>query len=235
MSDTYDFRIDERPDFPLLRVNLQQGQSILAEPSAMVTADDGIHYKTGLRGGFGKSLGRMFGGESLVQNTFSAQSAGEVSFASGALGDIVHYRLDGAGALMLARGAYLASGTTVELDAKWQGMRGFFSGHGLVLLRAHGRGDLFFNSYGALLPLEIDGLHYVDTGYVVAFEDTLGYRVTTVPGLRPGTGSKLKSFFLGGEGLVCEFTGRGRVWVQTRQVGSFLGWIHPYRPVKQRN
>ena len=71
----------------------------------------------------------------------------------------------------------------------------------------------------------------VDTGYIVAFEESLQYRVTVLPGLRKA--GKLKSFFFGGEGLVCQFTGTGRVWIQTRQVSSFLSWVHPYRPASR--
>ena len=50
--------------------------------------------------------------------------------------------------------------------------------------------------------------YIVDTGYIVAFEDTLQYNVTILPGLRAG--GKLKSFFFGGEGLVCRFSGQGQ-------------------------
>ena len=59
----------------------------------------------------------------------------------------------------------------------------------------------------------------VDTGYIVAFEDTLEYRVSVLPGLRAG--SKIKSFLFGGEGLVCRFSGQGKVWIQTRYVHPF--------------
>lgn len=237
MSESLQFSIEERPDFPLLRVRLQAKQQVFAEPSAMVTMDPEIGLKAGFRaGGFGKSMGRLFGGESMLVSTYTAQDGpGEVTFAAGGLGDIFHYPLDGAGALMLQRGAYLANGPGVELDAKWEGVRGFLGGTGMVMLRASGRGDVFFNAYGAILPMDMDGETYVDTGYIVAFEDTLTYRITTMPGLRPGTGQKLKTFFLGGEGLVCRLSGRGRVWVQTRQVGSFLSWIYPYRPAPRRN
>lgn len=235
MTAQLDFSIDHRPDFPLLQVRLGAGQSLFAEPAAMVTMSPALHMRSGLKGGLGKSLGRMFGGESMIVNTFSAPNgAGAIDFAPAALGDIHHYALGKGGGLMLQRGAFLAHGEGVTLDAQWQGARGFFSGNGMVMLRAGGSGDLFFNGYGAVMPVDVDGGYYVDTGYVLAFEDTLSYRVTTMPGLRPGTGQKLKTFFLGGEGLVCQFSGRGRVWVQTRQIGSFLGWIYPFRPVKQR-
>ena len=52
-----------------------------------------------------------------------------------------------------------------------------------------------------------------------------------LPGLRGG--SKLKTLFFGGEGLVCQFSGQGRVWIQTRHVHSFLSWVNPYRPAKR--
>jgi uncharacterized protein (TIGR00266 family) len=101
-----------------------------------------------------------------------------------------------------------------------------------VLLKASGTGDIFFNSYGAIMPIDVTGGFMVDTGYIVAFEDTLQYNVTVLPGLR--TAGKIKSFFFGGEGLVCQFTGTGRVWIQTRQISSFLAWVHPFRTAKSK-
>src|SRR5690606_13663023 len=117
---------------------------------------------------------------------------GEVLLAPGPAGDIVHYPMTG-GSLLLQRGAYLANAPGVDLNAKWEGARGFFSGNGLILLRASGVGDLFFNAYGAVLELNVTDEYMVDTGYVVAFEDTLQYQVTTLPGL--GLGGRAKSFF----------------------------------------
>ena len=172
----------------------------------------------------------MLGGESLIINTFTAQDGpGEVLFAGGAAGDIAYYRLEGR-SIMLQRGAYMLNGPGVEVTGKWQGAKGFFGGEGLVLLKASGVGDLFFNSYGAILEIDVTEGFIVDTGYIVAFEDSLDYRVTVLPGLR--TGGKIKSFFFGGEGLVCQFSGTGRVWIQTRQVSSFLSWANAFRPTK---
>ena len=121
----------------------------------------------------------------------------------------------------------------VELTGKWQGARGFFSGKGLVLLKASGTGDIFFNSYGAILEVDVQDEYLVDTGYVVAFEDTLHYEVTTVPGMK--VGGKLKSFLFGGEGFVVRYSGQGKVWVQTRAINPFLTWVYPYRPQPSNN
>lgn len=236
MSNLLVSRIDERPDFPLLRVALEPGQKVFAEPGAMVTMTSGVKLSAGLRGGIGATIGRAFGGESLIMSTYAATESGEVTFAPPSLGDIQHLRLDGSGTVLVQRGAFLAHGEGVEVSASWQGARGFFSGQGLVMLKASGRGDLFFNSFGALIPLDVaaDGL-IVDTGFIVAFEDTVDYQIRSLPTARAGLFSKLKTFFMGGEAIVCEFSGRGRVWIQARQLGSYLSWVHPYRPVKQRS
>ena len=160
----------------------------------MAAMDPTITLKAGIR----QTLGRAFGGESMVINTFTAdRGPGEVIFAPGAPGDAMHYHLD-MNTLMVQRGAFVAHTDGVELTGKWQGAKGFFSGKGLVLLQASGTGDLFFNSYGAILEIDVRGEYIVDTGYVVAFENTLNYNVDVLPGLK--TGGKIKSFLFGGEG-----------------------------------
>ncbi len=229
MQSDYQFDISMRPDYSLLTVNLQSGQKIYAEPGSMASMSTGIELKAGLKGGLFKSLGRAFGGESLVINTYTAQAAGEVAFAPGPMGDLEHYRLESS-SLILQKGAFVAHGEGVDVSGKWGGAKGFFSGEGMVLLRASGTGDLFFSTYGAMVEIDVREGYIVDTGYIVAFEDTLDYSVRLVPGLGPG--AKFKSLLFGGEGLVCEFKGRGKVWVQTRCVSSFLRWAHPFRPVE---
>jgi len=229
-----DFDILERPEFAILKARLERGQKVYAEPSVMATMDPTIELKAGFKGGLLGSVGRAFAGESMVMNTFTAERGpGELMLAPGAAGDVVHHRLRG-GTLFLQRGAYLANTEGVEISAKWGGARGFFSGQGLVLLKATGTGDLFFSTYGGMLEMDVsqDGL-IVDTGYIAAFEDTLTYNVSVLSGL--SLGSKAKSFFFGGEGLVVRFSGQGKVWVQTRTVNPFLSWVYPYRSVKKRD
>lgn len=229
-TGNFEYEISQRPDFALVSLKLQQGQKVFAEPSAMASMTPTVALKAGFKGGLGKTLGRALGGESLIINTFTAEEGpGEVTFAAGAPGDAAYYRLTG-NTLYLQRGAFMLHSEGVELTGKWQGAKGFFSGEGLVLLKASGNGDIFFNSYGAVLQVDVTDQYIVDTGYIVAFEDTLQYNVSILPGLR--SGGKLKSFFFGGEGLVCRFSGQGRVWIQTRHVHSFLSWVNPYRPMK---
>lgn len=233
MTSALNIELSQRPDFAMAAVRLEPGQTVYAEPSAMAAMEPGITLKAGLKGGLKKALGRALGGENLIINTFTAGPVpGEVLFAAGQMGDAVHYRLDN-NALMLQRGAFMLHSEGVEVTGKWQGAKGFFSGEGLVLLRASGTGDLVFNSYGAILEVDVKGDYIVDTGYIVAFEETLQYNIQVLPGLR--SGGKLKTLFFGGEGFVCRFSGQGRVWLQTRHIHSFLSYINGFRPSKKNN
>ncbi len=117
----------------------------------------------------------------------------------------------------------------MDLDTQFQGFKGFFSGESLFLLRASGTGDFWFSSYGAILEIPVEGDYVVDTGYIVAFEDSLNYNVELMGGL---SFRSLKTGILGGEGLVCRFTGSGRLWVQSRNLYKLINFLNPFRPVK---
>jgi uncharacterized protein (TIGR00266 family) len=225
MSESvYSYKILHRPDFAFLYVQIPSGQMLKVEKSAMATMTPNLRMKTKLKGG----LGRLVTGESLFVNEFSAEGGdGEIGIAPGAPGDLEYVRVKGS-PIYLANSAYLASSPGVVVESKWQGLvRGFFSGLSLFLIRCTGDGDLWFNTYGALITIDVDGTYVVDTSYVVAFTEGLEYKVQPIGGY--------KSLFLSGEGLVCRFTGKGRVWVQTRQAPAFAHWIHPFRRQKSRS
>lgn len=220
MSATYNFSIEGRPDYSLLRVQLNGGQSIRVEASAMATMDVNLEMKTKMKGG----LGRLLGGESIFINEFTAKGGnGEITIAPNTPGDMEHIQLNNQ-TLFLQSSAFVASGMDVTVDSKWQGFKGFFSGEGLFLLKCSGMGDLWFNSYGGIIPIDVTDSLVVDTGHIVAFTEGLSYRVTTLGGY--------KSFFFSGEGLVCKFEGQGRVWIQTRKVFPLVGFLDAFRPQK---
>ncbi|MBT5872548.1 MAG: TIGR00266 family protein [Candidatus Latescibacteria bacterium] len=221
-SDTpqsYSHTIDCRPDFSFLTVHLPPNHSLKVEASAMATMDVNMRMKTKAKGG----LSRLVTGESIFINEFTAEGApGEISIAPGAPGDMAHVLLNG-DTVYLQNSAFVASGMDVQVESKWQGMmRGFFSGESLFLIRCSGTGDLWFNTYGGLIELDVSGDYVVDTGHIVAFTEGLDYKVSSIGGY--------KSLFLSGEGLVCRFKGEGKVWIQTRQVPPFSAWLYPFRP-----
>lgn len=194
----------------------------------MAAMDAHIKMKSQIRGGLGKGIGRMLSGESLFMSEFTAQGQpGELYVSPAVPGDIQHYYLSGNNSLLVQSAGFVASSPTVEIDAKFQGFKGFFSGESLFLVRAMGEGDIWFSSYGAILELAISGDYVVDTGYLVAFEDTLDYNVEVFGGL---SFKGLQTSVFGGEGLVCRFQGTGRLWVQSRSLFPLLNFLERYRP-----
>jgi uncharacterized protein (TIGR00266 family) len=221
------YHIVQKPDFSSVRVAFDgPGEQIVAESSSMIARDSGLRMETKLQGGvFAAAKRKLLGGESLFTNTYTASQPGETLWlAPGAEGDIEVVHLNGAFSVFLSSGAFLAAPPSVEIDTKWQGARGFFSGAGLSLLQARGHGPLFFSAYGGIHAVDIGPEGYVcDTGHVVGFTNGLQYQVTKVGGL--------KSLFFSGEGLVCRFQGQGRLWISTRNPSSLVGFLHPFRAV----
>jgi uncharacterized protein (AIM24 family) len=76
------------------------------------------------------------------------------------------------------------------------------------------------SSYGAIYPVEVNGEHIVDTGHIVAFDETLKFTLSKA-------GKSWVGSFLGGEGLVCKFQGVGVVWCQSHNAPSFGGVLGP--------
>ena len=217
------YKIEGRPDYSFLTVQIPADETLKVEASAMASMDTHLRMKTKLKGGFG----RFFTGESLFINEFTAEhAAGEIGIAPGTPGDLVHQYLDGQ-TIFLQNSAFVAATMDVTLETKWQGMlKGFFSGESFFLIRCSGKGDLWFNSYGAIIEINVEDNYVVDTGNIVAFSEGLEYEITKVGGY--------KSLFFSGEGFVCRFSGKGKVWIQTRSAQAFTGWAHYFRPVSSR-
>ena len=95
-----------------------------------------------------------------------------------------------------------------------------FSGEGAFFIECSGEGDLFFNTFGALIEKEINGSFTVDTGHVVAWEPSLNYSIRGMGGL--------KSTLLSGEGVAMQFSGRGKIYLQTRTMDSLANWLIPF-------
>lgn len=223
------YEIKSSPDFALVDYQLENGESIVAESGALVSMSSNIKMKTSARGGvLAAAKRKLLGGESIFQNTFTAeQGSGHVLLAPGSPGDIMAFPLERGRSLMIQSSAYLAATEGVVLDTKWGGARGFFSGVGLFLLKATGPGTVFVASYGAIFPKRCEGEYVIDTDHIVAFEDSVEYRISKVGGI--------KSLFLGGEGLVARFSGNGMLYAQTRSPASLAAFLHPYRPVDRNN
>jgi len=215
------------PDYGMIRVHLATGDEVQAEVGAMVGMDDAVEMYTSMKGGFMKSAKRsMMGGESFFLNTFRAPlEGGQVELAAGLPGDVLAIDVDEP--YGVTQGAFLAADTSVNVDAQFGGFQGFFSGLGFGMLRASGTGPLYLSAFGGIREVDVTDEYVVDTGHILAFEETLDFTVETVGGWKPT--------LLSGEGLVCRFGGSGTVYVQTRNAPSFASWLHPFRPVTSNN
>ncbi len=216
--------LNSGPAFAFGEITLAAGGKVRVEAGAMAMTRGDVQMATSTQGGFMKGLRRSIGGESFFVNDFSSTTGGVVGVAAALPGDMTLARLGGTGAVLVQSGSWIASDPTVDVDAKWGGGKSFFSGEGLVLLRCGGQGDLLMSAYGAIRYVELvpGETMTLDTGHVVAFDDSVQYKVRKA--------GSWKSTILGGEGLVTDFTGPGRVWLQTRSSSDLVQWIQSKLP-----
>jgi len=211
--------IQAGPAIAMGTIRLAAGESVKVEAGAMAAMSSGVEIQTASTGGLLGGLKRsMLGGESFFINTFTATTGGEISVAPKLPGDITHLPLSG-GAMLVQSGSWIASEPSVEVDTKWGGAKTFFSGEGLFMLHCSGAGDMLVSSYGAIVERQLQPgeVFTVDTGHIVAFDEAVTYAVRKV--------GNWKSTILGGEGLVTDFTGPGRLLLQTRSAQDLIDWL----------
>lgn len=207
------------------RVRLDAGETLTAEGGSMIALGGEVSLETtthqkGKGGGLLKAAKRLLGGESFFLNHYTAGLAGgEVWLAQTLPGDMMKLALEGQ-TLIVQAGSFVACSTGVGMEVGWQGFKNFLSGESLFWLRIGGTGRLILSSYGAIYPVQVNGEYIVDTGHIVAFEETLNFKLSKA-------GKSWMSSLLGGEGLVCKFQGQGIVWCQSHNAPSFGGIIGP--------
>ena len=219
--------IQASPSFAMGTIRLDAGESVKVEAGAMAAMSSGVEIATAAQGGLLKGLKRsMLGGESFFINTFTATTGGEISVAPKLPGDIIHLPLSG-GAMLVQSGSWIASEPGVDIDTKWGGAKTFFSGEGLFMLHCSGAGDMLVSSYGAIVERQLQPgeVYTVDTGHIVAFDEGVTYAVRKV--------GNWKSTILGGEGLVTDFTGPGRLLLQTRSSQELIDWLTVSLPLSR--
>lgn len=220
------YAITERPSFSVLTLYLRAGESVLAESGAMVAMSANVDLQSQMKGGMMGALKRAVVGESLFQSTFTAQGApGELLLAPSMPGDIQPILLRGQ-TYLVQSSSYLASDISLQMDTKWGGMKTFFSKEGLFMIKITGEGRLFVSSFGAIVRKTLaPGERYVvDTGHIVAFESTVQYTLR-----KASTAGWFRSM-TSGEGIVAEYSGPGEIYLQTRNVEAFVGWMMPFFP-----
>lgn len=206
------------------KVQLASGESCVAEGGAMISMSGGISVTTSTHtkggGGIMRGLKRMLSGESFFVNHFAAGSqGGELILAARLAGDMMQHQLKNE-KLIVQGGSFVACEPGVELNLGYEGLKSLFGGEGLFWIHMKGTGKLILSSFGAIYPVEVKGETIVDSGHIVAFNETLKFTVTKA-------GQSWVSSFLGGEGLVCKFQGQGTVWCQSHNPSGFGRLLGP--------
>ncbi|MBO8139835.1 MAG: TIGR00266 family protein [Thermosipho sp. (in: Bacteria)] len=217
-----DFEIKFKGSYSILNVFLDFGEKIIAEPGSMISIRGDVEISTSTRGVL-KALKRaLLGGENFFLNTYTSKSNSVISLAPRLPGDIEVVEVKNS--LLVQSTSFLAAQETIDIDTKFGGFKSFFAGEGFFLIKLNGYGQAAISSFGAIYKIELESGEKitVDTGHIVAFDETMNYSIRTF--------GNIKSTLLGGEGLVCDFTGPGRIYIQTRNYPDFIRWIRTVVP-----
>lgn len=207
-------------DMPVVVVTLNKGESLLTERGAMSWMSEGMQMTTNASKG---AFSRLFTGESIFQNVFTATNDGDfIAMSSSFPGQILAFNVKEKG-IIVQKKAYLAREETVDMKIHFKRKlgAGFFGGEGFIMQHFTGDGYVFLEIDGSLSEYELKAGEtlILDTGYLAAMEETVTMDIVTVKGL----GNKL----FGGEGIFnTKVTGPGKVWIQSMPISKLAGLLN---------
>lgn len=217
---------------PVVICHLEAGERMITERGSMAWMSPNMKMETSTNGGFGKAFGRMFSGEAMFQNIYTAQGGnGLIAFASSFPGSIKAFEIGPGQEYIFQKKAFLADEPGVNLSVHFHKKvaSGLFGGEGFVLQKVSGNGIVFAEFDGHVVEYELQpGQQIViDSGYLAAMSVTCQMDIQTVPGL--------KNIVFGGEGLFnTVITGPGHVWLQTMPISSVADSLRPYFPTSSK-
>ena len=215
---------------PVVLCYLDNGERMITERGSMSWMSPNMKMETTSNGGIGKAIGRMFAGEALFQNVYTAMGgSGMIAFASSFPGKIVAYDIGPGRELVVQKSGFLASEAGVDLSVFFQKKfgAGLFGGEGFIMQRLGGQGTVFLEFDGHIVEYDLEPGQQivVDTGYLAAMESTCGIDVRSVPGV--------KNMVFGGEGIFnTVISGPGHIWLQTMPISNVAGEIARFIPSK---
>ncbi|MCR5482004.1 MAG: TIGR00266 family protein [Clostridia bacterium] len=214
-------------NLPVVVCRLEAGESMITESGSMVWMSPNMQMDT-KAGGMGKILGKMFSGENIFQNVYTARGGeGMIAFGSSFPGAIKAIEVTPDKPLILQKSAFLAAQPGVELSVFFQKKigAGLFGGEGFIMQKVSGSGIVFVEIDGSEVTYELAAGEQLvaDNGYVAMMESTCSIDIQTVKGV--------KNIMFGGEGLFHTIiTGPGRVTMQTMPMYAFVGTISKLIP-----
>ncbi len=227
------YEIEGAP-YPVATVYLENGESAVCQSGAMVWQDPNVKMQTTSNGGFGKVLGRLVTGESLFQNTYTAQNgAGSITFGSSVPGNIISFEMNPGDMIVAQKSAFLASDPSVKFELYFQKKisSGFFGGEGFIMQKFTGNGTLLLEVDGGVVEkvLQPGQVQIIDTGYLVAMDGACSVEVEMIKGVA--------NVLMGGEGLfntkVTAPPDRPvKIWLQTMPMPHMAASIARYIPTR---
>jgi uncharacterized protein (TIGR00266 family) len=215
-------------NLPVVICTLENGERMISERGSMSWMSPNMHMDTSSNGGIGKALGRMFAGEALFQNIYTAQGGqGMIAFASSFPGSIRALQISAGNGMIVQKRAFLAAESGVELSIHFQKRfsSGLFGGEGFIMQRLSGQGMAFIEIDGSAVEYRLAAGQslLIDTGHLAAMSESCTMQVETVPGI--------KNVFFGGEGLfLTRVTGPGNIILQTMPIPNVAASLIPYLP-----
>lgn len=216
----------EGGNLPVVICYPEQGQSLCTESGAMSWMSPNMRMDTNTGGGFRKALGRMFSGESIFLNEYTAEGGrGMIAFASSFPGSIIPFQVSPGNGIIVQKRSFLAMEKGLDLSVAFQKRlgKGLFGGEGFIMQRITGDGMVFLEIDGHCKKYELRAGQsiLVDTGYLAAMSESCTMDI------QPVTGAK--NIFLGGEGLFhTRVTGPGTVYLQSMPVYHTAQALAPY-------
>ena len=223
----------EGGNLPVVICYPEAGQTLCTESGSMSWMSPNMHMDTNTGGGLKKMFGRMFSGESLFMNEYTAQGGrGMIAFASSFPGSIIPYEVTPGNGIIVQKRGFLAMDKGLELSVYLQRKlgTGFFGGEGFIMQKITGNGLVFLEIDGHCKAYELAPGQsiIVDTGYLAAMSESCTMELETVRGA--------KNIFLGGEGLFhTRITGPGRVYIQSMPVINTAERLTPYIHIKSND
>ena len=223
----------EGGNLPVVICYPEAGQALCTETGAMSWMSPNMRMETNTGGGLKKVFGRLFSGESIFMNEYTAMgSAGMIAFASSFPGSIIPYRVTPGNGIIVQKRGFLAmeKGLDVSIYFQKRLRAGFFGGEGFIMERIAGDGMIFLemDGYCKEYTLEVGQSIIMNTGYLAAMSDTCTMDIEMVKGV--------KNVFLGGEGLFnTRVTGPGKVYIQSMPISNMAQVLTPYIEIQSNN
>ena len=217
----------EGGSLPIVEVSLEHGETLVTQGGGMVWMSPNLNMET-TAGGIGKAFSKMFSGESIMQNRYTAMGGpGFITLASSFPGSIIPFEITPNMPMIVQKSGFLASTAGVELSIHFnkKAGAGFFGGEGFIMQKLSGQGVAFveIDGYCKQYTLAPGQQLIVDTGNLAAMDATCTIDIQSVKGV--------KNMLFGGEGFFnTVVTGPGRVFLQSHPISTVAGAIRPYIP-----